>query len=441
MVDNVGVLCIHRVPGVSNAITFHGERVTVHNCTAHTSEHSRQARFQVPFPTKKTSTPNGMSLNEVYQASHLYLQDKISPWNEKLKVAKAYGDKKLSVTVNKGEEIADLYQGISLKWVMICTESEKKKQSIGTVEKKSFELSFSKEHREVIMGSYLPYVMEVANGRKEANRNVKLQSLGAGGAHWKSINLNHPSTFDTLAMDLTAKKAIMDDLDRFVDRREGVEERFNIYDVELTSIRDNTSLRSLLVSTQSRSMIVIEDIDCSIQLQNRKTGEKPQGQSEQFTLSGLLNFIDGLWSSCGEQRIIVFTTNYKDKLDPGLLRLGRMDMHIHMSYLTPSGFRVLAFNYLGVSSHPLLGRIEHLIEELEITPATVAEELMKDDDDPNSTLELLLEFLQRNKEVKKKSEAVCKSEVNTKSNQRKKPGSVEHEPTKVKGTKTRVKEI
>ncbi|KAJ6367141.1 hypothetical protein OIU77_003506 [Salix suchowensis] len=52
-------------------------------------------------------------------------------------------------------------------------------------------------------------------------------------------------------------------------------------------------------------------------------------------LSGLLNFIDGLWSSCGDERIIVFTTGHKENPDPALLRPGRMDMHIHMSYCTP----------------------------------------------------------------------------------------------------------
>ncbi|KAJ0796060.1 putative P-loop containing nucleoside triphosphate hydrolase [Helianthus annuus] len=30
---------------------------------------------------------------------------------------------------------------------------------------------------------------------------------------------------------------------------------------------------------------------------------------------------------------IVFTTNHKEKLDPALLRPGRMDVHINMSYL------------------------------------------------------------------------------------------------------------
>ncbi|XP_022857484.1 AAA-ATPase At2g18193-like [Olea europaea var. sylvestris] len=67
-----------------------------------------------------------------------------------------------------------------------------------------------------------------------------------------------------------------------------------------------------------------------------------------LTLSGLLNLMDGLWSNSGDERIIIFTTNHKEKIDPALLRPGRMVMHIHMSYCTDKGFDVLEYNYLGI---------------------------------------------------------------------------------------------
>ncbi|BFG39235.1 hypothetical protein CerSpe_255090 [Prunus speciosa] len=106
------------------------------------------------------------------------------------------------------------------------------------------------------------------------------------------------------------------------------------------------------------------------------------------------------WSSCGDERIIVFTTNHKDRLDPALLRPGRMDVHIHMSYCTTSGFRILASNYLGFhgddNPHRLWGEIEGLIESTEVTPAEVAEELMKSDD-VDVALDGLANFLKRNK--------------------------------------------
>lgn len=117
-----------------------------------------------------------------------------------------------------------------------------------------------------------------------------------------------------------------------------------------------------------------------------------------MTLSGLLNFVDGLWSSCGDERIIVFTTNHKERLDPALLRPGRMDVHIHMSYCTPSGFKLLALNYLRVTEHPLMEEIEELMEEVKVTPAEVGEQLMKDED-PDSAFTGLIEFLKEKKKT------------------------------------------
>lgn len=117
----------------------------------------------------------------------------------------------------------------------------------------------------------------------------------------------------------------------------------------------------------------------------------------QLTLSGLLNFIDGLWSSCGDERIIIFTTNHKERLDPALLRPGRMDMHIHMSYCTYHGFQLLASNYLGINSHHhLYDEIEGLLKETEVTPAQVAEELMKSEV-VDVALEGLVKLLKRKK--------------------------------------------
>lgn len=137
----------------------------------------------------------------------------------------------------------------------------------------------------------------------------------------------------------------------------------------------------------------------------------------QLTLSGLLNFIDGLWSSCGDERIIVFTTNHKDRLDPALLRPGRMDMHINMSYCTSRGFKILASNYLGIhqrSAHHLFGEIEGLIDSTEVTPAEVAEELMKSDD-VDVVFGELVNFLKRkkvasNEEVKGEERMTKKTE-------------------------------
>lgn len=113
----------------------------------------------------------------------------------------------------------------------------------------------------------------------------------------------------------------------------------------------------------------------------------------QVTLSGLLNAIDGLLSCCGDERIIVFTTNYKDRIDPALLRAGRMDKHICLSYCTVSTFKQLAANYLGISNHDLFCHIEKIIEGIKVSPAEVAGQLMKSRD-PKTCLNGLIQFLE-----------------------------------------------
>ena len=102
--------------------------------------------------------------------------------------------------------------------------------------------------------------------------------------------------------------------------------------------------------------------------------------------------MDGLWTSCGDERIIICTTNNKDSLDPALLRLGRMDVHIHMSYCTFNIFKTLAANYLQVEEHALFDDIKELFKKVEVTPAEVAGELMKSVD-ADKALNGLINFL------------------------------------------------
>ncbi|RVW35343.1 AAA-ATPase [Vitis vinifera] len=349
---------------------------------------------------------NGYAMNQIFEASEIYLQTKISPAVSRLRVSRAPREKDLLITINKGEKVIDVFEGIQLKWEMVS--STEKVMGGDKGERRSIELSFLKKNMEKVLSSYLPYVVERSELIKEENKVVKLYSLGnfqggamVGGGAWGSINLDHPSTFETLAMDLKLKEDLIKDLDRFVRRRKFYKELVRHGKEELTSLQRNSQLRKLLVSTKNRSILVIEDIDCSTELQDRQAGRYNQ-PTTQLTLSGLLNFIDGLWSSCGDERIIVFTTNHKDRIDPALLRPGRMDMHIHMSYCTPYGFKTLASNYLGVSNHRLFTEIERLITEVEVTPAEIAEELMKSEE-ADVALEGLIAFLKRAKIAENKS--------------------------------------
>lgn len=256
--------------------------------------------------------------------------------------------------------------------------------------------------------------------------------MDSRGFPWESVPFKHPSTFDTLAMDPAQKEVIMADLMDFAAGKAFYEKTgrawkrgyllygppgtgkssmiaamanylgYDIYDLELTEVHTNSELRKLLMKTTSKSIIVIEDIDCSVNLTNRSpkkpapaeppsdmrpaSGVEDGSGAKTITLSGLLNFTDGLWSCCGSERIFVFTTNHLEKLDPALVRSGRMDMHIHMSHCSFPALKILMKNYLGFEngefdgeqgSNELLGELAAVIDEAEITPADVSEVLIK----------------------------------------------------------------
>lgn len=125
-------------------------------------------------------------------------------------------------------------------------------------------------------------------------------------------------------------------------------------------------------------------------------------QGSRVTLSGLLNFTDGLWSCCGSERIIIFTTNHIEKLDKALLRAGRMDRHIKMSWCEFPAFRTLARNNLDLEWHDLFPEIEEAFVDKAISPADVSEILLKKKRKPVGALEALLEALRKAPSVSEK---------------------------------------
>lgn len=104
----------------------------------------------------------------------------------------------------------------------------------------------------------------------------------------------------------------------------------------------------------------------------------------------------GLRSSSNAERLIIFPAIYIEKLDSALIRSGRMDKHIGLSYCNYEAFNVLARNYLGITSHTLFDKIRNLLKKVEITPADVAEKLIpkRMKEDTEASLATLIKALE-----------------------------------------------
>ncbi|XP_022773713.1 AAA-ATPase ASD, mitochondrial-like [Durio zibethinus] len=445
-------------------------------------------------------TGERMKRSEAYSAIKTYLSDKSSASAKRLKADVVKDSQSVVLSMDYNEEVIDEFQGVKVCWS--AKKTTPKTQRISGYPdddaKKFYRLTVHKRHRELITQSYVSHVLKEGKEIATKNRQQNLYSNnrshnwhGYKRSKWSNVVFEHPATFDTLAMDVKQKEEIKNDLIKFSKGKDyyarigkawkrgyllygppGTGKSsmiaatanlldYDVYDLELTAVKENSELRRLLINTSNKSIVVIEDIDCSLDLtgqrEKKKTKEKDsnadeldpvakkvkeEGEKEsKVTLSGLLNCIDGLWSACGGARIIVFTTNHVEKLDPALMRRGRMDKYIEMSYCCFDAFKVLAKNYLEIDSHSLFGEIERLLGVTKMTPADVAENLMpKSDYDTEETcLERLIEALKVAKEeaIKKaEEEARAKAEK-----EEKKRNNLSKEVKEVKENVVAAKEV
>ncbi|KAK9985857.1 hypothetical protein SO802_030808 [Lithocarpus litseifolius] len=313
----------------------------------------------------------GMDRNQIYEATTTYLRtiirDSTSP--KFLKVSKTIKQKRATADIVVGESVIDSFGGIkTLKW-KLCAEKDADGDDL-----RYFVLSFDKKFKEFVLDSYLSHVLSRSEALQKAEREVKLYSreCGHGGGEWGFIILEHPATFEKLAMDPEQKRKLIDDLKKFVERKE---------------------LHQRVGKAWKRGYLIHGPPGTGVAIRVRVSGSCRV--NSYFSLSGLLNVIDGLWSSCGDEWIIVFTTNHKDRLDmldPALSRPGRIDMHVYMSYCTMDGFKLLASTYLRIEDdHELYGQIEGLLRNVKVTPAEIAEMLLKSDN-PDGALGGVVKF-------------------------------------------------
>ncbi|KAG8050053.1 hypothetical protein GUJ93_ZPchr0009g2094 [Zizania palustris] len=361
-----------------------------------------------------------------------------------------------SVSLSPNHSVADAFNGHRAVWTHHADTLQDSLE-----ERRSFSLRLPKRHAAAMLPAYLAHLAAAADHLERSSRARRLHTNAAsprGAATWSSVPFCHPSTFDTLALDPDLKARLLADLTAFADGREFYRRtgrpwkrgyllhgppgsgkssliaamanhlRYDVFDLELTRVTTNADLRALLIQTTNRSLIVIEDIDCSLHL----TGDRGAGLASRqrnkrrrliatasddssdsdndggdmggadnhrakVTLSGLLNFTDGLWSCCGEERIIVFTTNHVDGIDPALLRPGRMDVHVRLGACGAHAMRELVDRYVGVHDHEMLDAASGCIRDgAEMTPAEVGEVLLRNRDDPDAAVtELAVELKAR----------------------------------------------
>ncbi|KAI3807986.1 hypothetical protein L1987_23926 [Smallanthus sonchifolius] len=236
-------------------------------------------------------------------------------------------------------------------------------------EKDCFVLKMRRREKRRILASYLQHIHNVADEIEQKTKQIRLYINAINeleNGRWISVPFSHPVTIDTSVLDSDLKNKMKSDLESFLKSEQyyhrlgrvwkrsyllygpsgtgkssfiaGMAKllQYDIYDVDLTKVANDSDLKLLQLQTTRRSMIVVEDLD-------RYLYEK----STAVSLSAISNFMDGIISSCGEERVMVFTVSNKDQIDPTVLRPGRIDVHIHFPLCDFPAFKTPANSHFG----------------------------------------------------------------------------------------------
>jgi mitochondrial chaperone BCS1 len=142
------------------------------------------------------------------------------------------------------------------------------------------------------------------------------------------------------------------------------------------------SVRMLVNGLPAAALLLIEDIDCAFKDWRDTTA------ASGVTLSGLLNALDGVSSRDG--RVLFLTTNHPERLDPALLRPGRVDRKIELGYATPDQARRLYlwfYRGCGLGHSELLHEAERFAAQVRpgrIGMAAIQEHLLRHRHSPES---------------------------------------------------------
>ncbi|XP_059304494.1 AAA-ATPase At2g46620-like [Lycium ferocissimum] len=325
------------------------------------------------------------------------------------------GDKtnEINLVLDSNQVVVDNFLSARVFWI--------NEKDVSTANK-SLVMKIRKKDKRRILQPYLQHIHsvfdEIEQRKKEVRLFVNVDNEPQRNGRWRSVPFTHPATFDTIVMDTDLKNKVKSDLETFLKSKQyyhrlgkvwkrsyllhgpsgtgkstfiaGIANMLNydVYDVDLSKVTDDSDLKLLLLQTTCKSLVVIEDLDSYL-------GEKSTVPS----MSGILNFMDGIFSCCAEERIMIFTINNKDQIDPTVLRPGRIDVHIHFPLCDFNAFKSLANSHLGLKDHKLFPHVEEIFQTGSgLSPAEVSEIMISNRSSPTRALKMVISALQTNTE-------------------------------------------
>lgn len=152
-----------------------------------------------------------------------------------------------------------------------------------------------------------------------------------------------------------------------------------LYIVNLNTSGGDTGIAAAFNFIEPGAVVLIEDVDANAITHDRDKIVTPANDNQngvtisdtkKITLSGLLNAIDGVGAR--DNRILIMTSNHAEKLDPALIRPGRIDVTEEVGFLQKPEAVCMAKAF---------GKDESWVNdnvELPVSPANLQNSLLKE---------------------------------------------------------------
>jgi len=203
---------------------------------------------------------------------------------------------------------------------------------------------------------------------------TKIYQFDTGKGRWSLLSKLKKRDLDSIYLNENEVNIIEQDIDKFIDSEETYE-KFGIpykrnylfygipgtgktsllfslaskYNMSLAIVNfgpviDDSLFMNIVHSMPENSLFILEDIDGLFI-------DRSQGSSNKsmVSFSGILNTLDGVGR---KNKLITFmTTNHTDRLDPAILRPGRVDYKIEFTYATTHQISQMYDAFIGKSEY------------------------------------------------------------------------------------------
>ncbi|KAK4863070.1 hypothetical protein LT330_010586 [Penicillium expansum] len=233
-----------------------------------------------------------------------------------------------------------------------------------------------------VLSTLLKEVQQASIQRRNQKIAICRGFIDRNTTSWVQIMLKSPRPLSTLALPTKIKDDMIEDIENFLSPRSrawyescGIPYRrgyllygppgtgkssicfaiagrlwLDIYMISLNSRKlDEDTLAKLFQSLPKRCIVLLEDVDNagisqegSRMSDNGKVENLPQDNEiygAGISLSALLNCLDGVGAQ--EGRILMMTTNHRERIDPALIRPGRVDKQYQFGFMDTKSVKQL----------------------------------------------------------------------------------------------------